>query len=243
MRKALADASLIEQLEETVARILPVVVDQADDALDDAVVKPDFASEPDERRFTVGSDLDEADAEIDLDIEHDDQGAYLWGYLVTRRGHADAEYRSIGSPDRDADTAALAGALISELSEVIRAAHAAGQTVRLYHYAATERRHLERLGSDAASLLAVATDLHAFVKGRFSSATGYGLKSLAPAAGATWRTDRLNGETAADWISRARAGDEQAWTELVHYNEDDVRATLALRHYLRAPGSSYLHSR
>jgi predicted RecB family nuclease len=47
------------------------------------------------------------------------------------------------------------------------------------------------------------------------------------------RVAGLTGETTAEWVSRARAGDDEAWAELVHHNEDDVRATAALRCYLR----------
>lgn len=96
------------------------------------------------------------------------------------------------------------------MSHVIREAQAAGLKVRLFHYGITERRFLEKVGGDAADLLAVATDLLEFVRGRFSSTDGFSLKALAPLGGASWRMQRLDGETSAEWIAKARAGDEQA---------------------------------
>lgn len=239
VRTALAEAGLVGKIEAAVNAILPFVADQPDDAVDEALVaKPELDGTSEARRAAVGDELDEADVEIDLDVEHDDNRVYLWGYLVTRRGRSESEYRCIGSRDPQPDTGTLADSLVSELSELIGAAHAAGESVRLYHYGITEQHHLSQLGGGTAGILAVATDLHAFVKARFSSAAGYGLKAIAPAAGATWRTDGLNGETSKEWLARARSGDEHSWDELVRYNEDDVRASAALRRYLRGSAES-----
>lgn len=234
VRKALADAGLIERLEQAVALVLPVL--DVDDEPIQKPVRPSITSEPHERQGALGgADLDEADVEIDLDIEHDtDDQPYLWGYLITRRGNPTSEYRHIGSSDPAVAVADLGEALLRDLHDTVQQARAAGETVRLYHYGATERRHLERLGGSAvADLLGIATDLHALVRNSFSSDGGYGLKILGNVVGAGWRTTGLSGETAHEWIARARAGDEQAWDDLLTYNEDDVRATLALRRYLR----------
>jgi predicted RecB family nuclease len=233
VRAALTSAGLTEEIEAAVARILPVVAEESE-STDEVVLKPDIAGEIEVRRGVVGDDLEEADVEIDLDVEHDDAGVYLWGYLVTRRGVADSEYHSVGSPQPGSDPdGLLAKSLVSQVSDVIREAEAAGLKVRLFHYGTTERRFLEKVGGEAADLLAVATDLLEFVRGRFSSTDGFSLKALAPLGGANWRTQGLVGETSAEWIAKARAGDEQAWLELLAYNEDDVRATLMLRRYLR----------
>lgn len=234
VRAALADAGLTAQLEEAVARVLPVVANEAE-CPDEVVLRPDISGEIEERREVVGEDLEEADVEIDLDVEHDGAGVYLWGYLVTRRGVADSEYHGVGSPQPESDPdGLLAKSLVSQVSDVIREAQAAGLKVRLFHYGTTERRFLEKVGGEAADLLAVATDLLELVRGRFSSTDGFRLKALAPLGGASWRTQGLDGETSAEWIPKARAGDEQAWLELLAYNEDDVRATLMLRRYLRS---------
>lgn len=234
VRRALARAGLAEEIEAAVGRILPVVADEAE-LVDDPLTKPAFDGTIEERRDVVGDDLEEADVEIDLDLEHDDARVYIWGYLLTRRGEASSEYRSVGStlPEPDPDDL-LAKSLISEVADIIRQAQEAGLSVRLFHYGTTERRYLEKVDADAADLLAVATDLLELVRSRFSSATGYSLKTLARIAGASWRTEGLDGAASSKWVGKARSGDEQAWTELLAYNEDDVRAALALRRYLRS---------
>src|SRR5690606_32968928 len=128
-----------EEIEAAVARILPVVAEESE-STDEVVLKPDIAGEVEARREVVGDDLEEADVEIDLDVEHDDTGVYLWGYLVTRRGVADSEYHSVGSSQVVSDPDVLqAKSLVSQVSDVIREAQEAGLQVRLFHYGVTER--------------------------------------------------------------------------------------------------------
>lgn len=240
VRKALATAGLIDKLEEAVARVLPVVaiVDETEDQ--GAPPKPDITSDADVRRAALEAAVaEEADVEIDLDIEYDaEQKVYLWGYLVSRKGGPDSQYFCHGSADATVNPASLSTALITELQDLIQSARADGKVVKLFHYGTTERRHLEALGAVVADVISVSTDLLASVRRRFTSAGGFGLKVLGGVAGATWRTDGLTGKTTYEWLSRSRANDTQAWSELVDYNEDDVRANLALRRYLRGQALS-----
>ncbi len=234
IRKALADAGLIEKIEAAVSRVLPVVAGAEGAAAD--VVGTERSGSPAvlSKTSLEPLDLEEADVEIDLDVEYDaEQAVYLWGYLVSHKGHREAEYHNVGSPKTDFDAAGLAAAALDDLRQVIAAANTAGKTVRLYHYGVTERLHVERLGDGASEVLGVSTDLLALIRSRLHSTVGYGLKDLGRLAGATWRTDGLTGQTTYDWIAEARTGDDQAWNELLMYNEDDVRATKALREYLR----------
>ena len=234
VRKALEDAGLNDQIEAAVSRVLPVVAGAEGAAAD--VVGTERSGSPAvlSKTSLEPLDLEEADVEIDLDVEYDaEQAVYLWGYLVSHKGHREAEYHNVGSPKTDFDAAGLAAAALDDLRQVIAAANTAGKTVRLYHYGVTERLHVERLGDGASEVLGVSTDLLALIRSRLHSTVGYGLKDLGRLAGATWRTDGLTGQTTYDWIAEARTGDDQAWNELLMYNEDDVRATKALREYLR----------
>ncbi|GAW54763.1 uncharacterized protein PD653_2177 [Nocardioides sp. PD653] len=52
-------------------------------------------------------------------------------------------------------------------------------------------------------------------------------------AGFTWRDDGMTGADTYDLIKQARDGSAEAWTTLLRYNEDDTRATRALREWLR----------
>lgn len=230
IRQALAEAGLADEIEELVARVLPAVEDVANPVeLENSSPETTLS-----QRSVEPVALDPADIEIDLDVEYDADGqVYLWGYLVSRQDESQADYRFVGSADPHVDFDALGRAALQELNEVVDAAAAAGETVRLYHYGVTERLRVEALGRQADRLLDAATDLLATVRSHLDSPGGYGLKHLGGLAGATWRVPGLTGESSGEWIERARASDDDAWKELLRYNEDDVRATRALRELLR----------
>ena len=179
--------------------------------------------------------LDPVAVEIDLDIEFDEEHrVYLWGFLVSRQDNGESTYVDVGSSDPHADHYELAKSLFQKLGDVIKTAQDSGQTVRIYHYGSVEPLYLERLlGPDADALLALSTDLLATVREHFFSGVGYGLKRLAPLAGFTWSDDGMTGARTYELIAKARNGDVEGWSALLRYNEDDTRATKALREYLR----------
>ncbi|TIC86383.1 N-6 DNA methylase [Nocardioides sp. GY 10127] len=231
IRKALAAKGLLAQIEDVVTRILPVVaVSEDGDSARSAGGTGQLRRTSLEPFF-----LDEADVEIDLDVEYDrDQNVYLWGMLVRRRVvDRDPAYISIGSASIQQDFAELASEAVARLKDIVASAEEAGETVRLYHYGNAERQHLERLGGDGATLASMATDVLGLIRSRFSSTQGLGLKRIGALAGASWRTEGLVGDTTYDWIERARAGDAAAWEQLVKYNEDDVNALALVRAALR----------
>lgn len=175
-----------------------------------------------------------ADVVVDVDCEFDEEGrVYLWGALVSRG--EDHEYRAFGSADPDVDEHELAAEFAQWLGELIAEEQAVGRSVRWFHYGWVEQRHLERLvpAAVAEPLLTAAADLLTdVVRPNFYAPGGYGLKRLAPGAGASWRTEGADGAQTLEWIAAAREGDSQAWTRLVEYNEDDTRATKLLREQL-----------
>jgi predicted RecB family nuclease len=67
------------------------------------------------------------------------------------------------------------------------------------------------------------------IRPSFYAPHGYGLKTLAPAVGAQWRSADADGKTALLWIHEARTGGD-TWDTLVAYNEDDVKALHQLRY-------------
>lgn len=71
------------------------------------------------------------------------------------------------------------------------------------------------------------------IRPNFYAPRGYSLKTLAPAAGAQWRTADADGAAALLWIDTVRAGGD-TWDTLVEYNEDDVQALYRLRHAIAA---------
>ena len=63
---------------------------------------------------------------------------------------------------------------------------------------------------------------------------GLGLKVLGPVVGFEWEDDDVDGERSLALRRAARFGDQAARDMLLRYNEDDCRATRAVRDFLDA---------
>ncbi|NNG36325.1 TM0106 family RecB-like putative nuclease [Nakamurella sp. DB0629] len=86
-------------------------------------------------------------------------------------------------------------------------------------------------------------DLYAEVKSRFVVPGSLRLKAIAPVAGFSWRDPEPGGENSMAWY-RAAVGKDAAGTgapdlpkrqRVLDYNEDDVRATAAVRAWMSGP--------
>ncbi|EON25004.1 hypothetical protein CF8_0903 [Nocardioides sp. CF8] len=178
-----------------------------------------------------------ADVTVDVDCEFDADGrVYLWGALVSGPGQ-EPSYTSIGSAASDVDEQHLAVEFGTWLEGLLDQVMGEGHTAAWFHYGQVEATHLRRLLPTALAekLLDQATDLLAdVVRPHFYAPGGYGLKHLAPAADASWRTEGATGADTLTWIQTARDGDDGVWQQLVDYNEDDTRATRILREALAA---------
>ncbi|GAA4550282.1 TM0106 family RecB-like putative nuclease [Amycolatopsis samaneae] len=197
-----------------------------------------------------------ADVEVDVDMESfGDSGAYLWGCLLTGadiglpRG-----YRAFATwdPLPTQDEARSFAEFWAWLSEVRERAAAAGLTFRAYCYnALAENRWLfgsvERFGEhpgipgrkDIESFVDSEewVDLFRSVTDQFLCSHGKGLKVIAPVAGFAWRDPEAGGEASMRWYRDAvgmdgDAPDDGQRERLLQYNEDDVRATHALREWM-----------
>ena len=175
-----------------------------------------------------------AEVEVDFDIEFDEQQqVYLWGMLVTDRRGGDSTYRHLGNPQSDFDEDALAQLLKEQFTKIVESASDRGRSVHFFHYGSTDRQHLDRLlGADALPFTSRMSDLLSIVRQLHKSSVGYSLKELAAEAGFLWRSEGMTGEDTFDLIAAARAGDRDAWDKRLRYNEDDTRATKALRDHL-----------
>lgn len=174
--------------------------------------------------------LPAAAVQIDVDCEFDRDGrVYLWGALLSTPTTGPT-YHAFGSSSQEFDETALATEFLAWITEHLNAGDES--VARWFHYGSTEPWQLRRiLGPAARDVLACGTDvLTDSIRPDFYAPTGYGLKQLAPAAGARWRTHGATGSSTFDWIAEARTGDAEAWNRLTEYNEDDVRALRVLRH-------------
>ena len=197
-------------------------------------------------RETAGPiDVPRADIEIDLDAEWDpDDKVYLWGALVSAASlapvyHAFVEWHELD----DGTERVLATRVVVWLSEQVAAAERSGKTVAIYHYNHTERSLLTRIVGESAvaGLLPLFVDLLTIVRQHFFGSKGLSIKTVAPAFGFAWRDAEPSGLASQQWLLGARAAADATERDalrqrLLDYNEDDVRATAALRIGLAALG-------
>ena len=206
------------------------------------------------RRREVGQvSVPRADVEIDVDMESTNDGCYLWGALVTDRRPlgAPARYVSFASFDADVESGVLDAfaSFWSWLGEERERAQAAGASFRAYCYSRSAeegqmRRLADRLGAevrdevDAFLASDEWVDLLEVVRSQLITGRSMGLKETAPLAGFSWRCDDAGGTLAIVKYDEAvddeadRPAQDAARQWILDYNEDDVRATAALRAWL-----------
>lgn len=193
--------------------------------------------------------------ELDFDIETSPDGrVYLWGFEVSDPERlldsttgdvpyyvAFSEFADMGDDDENA----LAARAIAWLDEIVSAYP---ETI-VVHYSDYEIVHLRHFGhvcQDVETRQAVRrlldsgcfVDLFTTVKAHFFGVNGIGLKVVANAgAGFSWRDPDPGGLNSQTWWDLAVHDPdpqvrEASRTRVMEYNEDDVKATLAVRRWL-----------
>lgn len=208
----------------------------------------------------VDIDLENSQAalqEIDEDEVVGRDQVYLYGYGVHDRG-ASSDWRSADFQSIWDYSNSLEGELEvllkmwRTLEEIVESAHKANKTVGVFHYSHHERTWWRKFGTRYAGLPGVPTEDHIeeFMDKYFVDllpvarlvafpTSGYSIKSLAPLADFDWEVDEAGGAMSLvkykSAVSRSSSPEERAdaieW--LRAYNLDDVRATFAVRDYLR----------
>lgn len=206
-----------------------------------------------------------ADVEIDVDMESYDDATYLWGASVSvNRSTAGVEegYRAFvewGELTRDAEARNF-GEFWTWLSEIRELCAQQDRTFAAYcFWAQAEDGAMNRAvelplpgGPTAVDLFdfrgmapPIWIDLHEQVKRQIQTEGPLGLKQLAVAAGFHWRDPNPSGEASMLWYEVARRDDSlDALTSrerIKAYNEDDCRATKALRDWLNGPARLLAH--
>lgn len=189
--------------------------------------------------------VERAPVEIDFDIETADNGStYLWGALVSGEGR-EPEYVPFA---RFAHlTHAQEVEIATEFSRWLLDMVERHPDLRVYHYSDYEIVHLRRIAErsddpDIARALELVperfVDLYRYVRDNFVGVDGLGLKVVATrGAGFAWRDEDPGGLQSQEWFNDAIDGADEAAREaarrrVLEYNEDDVRATLAVRDWL-----------
>lgn len=194
-----------------------------------------------ERETTGPIEPPRAEVEIDFDIEWDPTDrVYLWGALVTRPGDK-PQYHAFVNWDEldDASATALAHDFVAWLRTELAEAEAAGQDLLVFHYSNPEPTYLKRLlgEEEVADVLAHFIDLLPIIREHYFGLNGVGIKQVAPAFGFNWRDDDPGGLQSQLWLLAARGAADESTRDagrqrILNYNEDDVRATAAIRHGL-----------
>jgi hypothetical protein len=204
------------------------------------------------RRRGVGSlGLPEAAVEVDIDMESDATGCnYLWGVLPIIGGEV-GEYVAVDSYDELTDEveATVFLRLLDVLAGLRAEAESRGGELRAYHWTVAELSAMRRIvAKQAVPGLPSAQDLEGMIEAEWvdlagvherSVITGAGnsIKVVAPSIGFAWDVDDAGGDFSMVQHHVAVSGspDERAaaiaW--LRSYNRDDVRATYAIREWLR----------
>lgn len=189
-----------------------------------------------------------ADVEIDIDMEaFHNECAYLWG---TFDGEDYLPFVAWESAD-EADNFA---SFWQWLQERIAEARESGQSVAVYCYAemgenrwlrSTAERFAGRPGIPSREEIEdfIASDYWVDVQDAVMKTvlgpSGWGLKVMSKAAGYEYLEDDLDGLASMHLYANARAGNDEDANRLLAYNEDDCRATRAVREWLSAdcPGA------
>lgn len=200
-----------------------------------------------------------ADVEIDVDMESfADSGAYLWGCWLSGADIGDVPgYRSFVTwdPLPSDDEARSFAQFWTWFGSVRRRAAARGLSFRAYCYnELAENRWMLASAERFAGKPGIPTvaevrefiesdqwiDLFLAVRDQFLCPNGKGLKVVAPSAGFAWRDAEAGGENSMRWYRDAVGfgGGAPVLSQrrrLLEYNEDDVRATWALRRWMTSP--------
>ncbi len=205
-----------------------------------------------------------ADVEVDIDMESYDDATYLWGASVTLNAPVDgvvAGYRSFaewGQLDHDAE-ARIFRDFWSWLGDVRSRCQGQGRTFAAYcFWAQAEDGAMNRAvatpldggptSSDLQSFRSCSPpewiDLHHEAKRQIQTEGPLGLKQLAGFAGFHWRDVNPSGEASMLWYEVASGVHDAAMVSrqrILEYNEDDCRATKALRDWLNGPARDLPH--
>lgn len=200
-------------------------------------------------RLTEGSiELPPADIEIDFDIETArDERVYLWGFLINSVDQQASFVPHVRWEDLDDDSEiALAREALGSLKAL--AERPDQPSIRVYHYSDYELVRMRQLAkrSDDPLLwwgLEFAkdnfVDLFGLVRDQYFGVDGLGLKVVAnEGAGFSWRDADPGGLNSQRWFDdavHAETAEARALARkrVLEYNEDDVRATEAVRAWLR----------
>lgn len=206
-----------------------------------------------------------ADVEVDIDMESYDDATYLWGAHVSINretpglGEGYVAFVEWNELNHESE-ARIFSEFWAWLQELRAACERYGRSFAAYcFWAQAEDGAMNRAvdpplaqGPTSEDLLEFRTavppqwiDLHEQVKRQIQTEGPLGLKQLAVAAGFHWRDANPSGEASMIWFEVARRDESPealaSRARIMAYNEDDCRATKALRDWLNGPARLIAH--
>ena len=205
-----------------------------------------------------------ADVEVDIDMESYDDGTYLWGASVTLNSHVEgveAGYHAFvewGELTEEAESK-IFQEFWEWFSDIREQCAKQAKTVAGYcFWAQAEDGAMNRAvenplagGPTQEDLKLFRSqspsqwiDMHDIAKQQIQTEGPLGLKQLAVAAGFKWRDENPSGEASMLWYEVAVKDTPEGHASrkrLLEYNEDDCRATKALRDWLNGGARALAH--
>ena len=204
-----------------------------------------------------------ADVEIDVDMESYDDATYLWGASVSVHrdveGVASGHYAFVTWEEltREEESRIFAE-FWSWFADIRHRCLEQKRTVAAYcFWAQAEDGAMNRAvqspvdtGPTSQDLVDFRSatpsqwiDLHELARRQIQTDGPLGLKQLAASAGFEWRDVNPSGEASMTWYEVARHGESREEAQIsrqriLDYNEDDCRATKALRDWLNGPATT-----
>ena len=169
---------------------------------------------------------------FDIEAEPDRDLDYLLGVLIVDRGQTREEFLALL-----AETPAEEERIWQEFLTLTQQYPQAP----IFHYSEYEVEAVSKLArrydtppEQLEALLARFVDLHYQVTAAVTlPVESYSLKALAQWLGFAWRNPEASGEQSVWWYHRwLETGDRKLLEAIVHYNEDDCRATFHLKEWL-----------
>jgi len=177
-----------------------------------------------------------SDADIMFDIESipADGFLYLMGVLAKRDDEWAYEYDLAEHPD---DEEHMWEAFLQRIDALLN-----GSDGHVYHYGVYERSALnqmiKRYGEDprAERLMSRLVDLEKVIRKSMAlPLRSYSLKSVGPWLGFQWDSStQSGGDSIVDYVQWLATGDRRYLDEIIHYNEEDCHATVAIRDWLHS---------
>lgn len=207
-----------------------------------------------------------AEVEVDVDMESYNDVTYLWGALVSTK--RDVEGISPGyfvftsweplTPNVESEVFATFWTWFQSLRDACR--HASASFAAYCFWAQAEdgamNRAVAKNPGGSPSIVDIEQfrssqprqwiDMHDVVKRQIQTEGPLGLKTLAASAGFSWRDTNPSGEASMTWYEEAvktsnASEAERSRKRLLEYNEDDCRATQALRQWINGPARYLTH--